>query len=88
MHAKSIGWNAHRNTSVKPRGSRPQNNNGSEVDIIIGGKTHHQDGNIRPGTAPKQAMMNNFARGGHGDRPISPYSKVYGIQGQNHLSYQ
>lgn len=39
----------------------------------------------RPGTAPKQAIMNKLASGVnqnmHG-RPMSPYNKAYGAQNQ------
>jgi len=84
-------WTAHRNSSVKPRGHQARGNSGSDSNIMRteGGK---QDGGLRPGTAPKQALMNNFA-GGSGptmgsqrlnDRPLSPYSN----QNQaNHVSY-
>ena len=75
---KNIAWSAQRNSSVKPRGNRPQTNSGSEANIHVGGRGSHQDGVMRPGTAPKQAMMNNFSHVRGQERPISPYSKVYG----------
>ena len=57
----------------------------------------NEGGSMRPGTAPKQAMLNNFAGGEsggnfasqtqkRGDRPMSPYSKAYGTQ--NSMQYQ
>jgi len=41
------------------------NSTGSEANIIVNGLDNQhkpkQDNNIRPGTAPKQAILNTFA---------------------------
>lgn len=78
----NLAWNAHRTSSVKPRSQQRGGGTGSETNIGNNGikppSANEKVNNMRPGTAPKQALMNNFAGGGQkGERPLSPYSKVY-----------
>lgn len=88
MYKQNLAWSAHRNSSVKPRPQDQQqqlsqnNNTGSQTQIKVYGFEpkraikHNDQGHVRPGTAPKQALVNNLA-GQIQNRPMSPYSKNF-----------